>query len=104
MLFRPRSLETPYETESQHESVAFFVPSAHVQVEVHPTVIQAGSRLIQYLRGNTPAVLVRFLAPGLFCVFGRLETNGDIALQFILERMKILWYVNLMCYKICKSC
>lgn len=26
-------------TESQPDSVAFFVPSAHVQVEVHPTVI-----------------------------------------------------------------
>lgn len=52
MLSCPRSLETPYETESQHESVAFFVPSAHVQVEVHPTVIQAGSRLIQYPSGE----------------------------------------------------
>ena len=33
------SLETPSTTESQPDSVAFFVPSAHTQVEVHPTVI-----------------------------------------------------------------
>lgn len=32
--------------------MAFFVPSAHVQVEVYPTVIQAGSRLIQYPSGE----------------------------------------------------
>ena len=81
--------------ESQPDSVAFFVPSAHVQVEVYPTVIQAGSRLIEYPSGEYACRFFgRFLAPGLFCVFGRLETNGDIALQFILERMKILWYVT----------